>query len=157
MKFIVFITALTITLSTYSQNEITLPNTQPYLLGEITNQDLRQGTYKSWFESNYENYQVNNSVTSLLKPKINAYHLILFLGTWCGDSKKEVPRILKILDQVDFNYNQLKIVALDRRKAFYKTSPGGEEFGLNIKKVPTLLFLKDGKEVDRIIETPKRV
>ena len=49
---------------------------------------------------------------------------------------------------------QLEIVALDRRKEFYKKSPTGEEQGLNIVKVPTLIFLKDGKEVNRIIERP---
>jgi len=49
---------------------------------------------------------------------------------------------------------QLEIIALDYRKGHYKTSPTGEEKGLNIIKVPTIIFLKDGKEVNRIVESP---
>ena len=49
---------------------------------------------------------------------------------------------------------QLEIVALDYRKEKYKQSPTGEEQGLNIKRVPTIIFLKDGKEVNRIVESP---
>ena len=33
-------------------------------------------------------------------------------------------------------------------------SPGGEEWGLNIQRVPTLIFLKNGREINRIVETP---
>ena len=34
------------------------------------------------------------------------------------------------------------------------SSPTGEEKGLDIIKVPTIIFFKDGKEVNRIVESP---
>jgi len=43
---------------------------------------------------------------------------------------------------------------LDRRKGKVKNSPTGEERGLNIIRVPTMLFYKNGKEVNRIVESP---
>ena len=82
------------------------------------------------------------------------YDIKLFLGTWCGDSKRESPKLIKILETADFPMEQLEIVALDYRKGLYKTSPTGEEKGLNIIKVPTIIFFKDGKEVNRIVESP---
>jgi hypothetical protein len=48
----------------------------------------------------------------------------------------------------------LKIVAVDKRKDFYKKSPQGEEWGLNIRRVPTFIFYKNGREINRIIESP---
>jgi len=76
------------------------------------------------------------------------------LGTWCGDSKKQVPRILKVLEQAEFPNERLEIIALDRRPGRYKKSPTGEEKGLNIIKVPTLIFFKNGIEINRIVERP---
>jgi thiol-disulfide isomerase/thioredoxin len=76
------------------------------------------------------------------------------MGTCCGDSKREVPRFIKILKPVDFPMENLKIVALDKRKEKYKKSPQGEEWGLNIRRVPTFIFYKNGREINRIIETP---
>jgi hypothetical protein len=62
--------------------------------------------------------------------------------------------MVKILKALKFPMDQLQLVALDRRKDLYKTSPNGEEKGLNIIKVPTLIFIKKGKEVNRIVESP---
>ena len=76
------------------------------------------------------------------------------MGTWCGDSKREVPRFIKILESVDYPMENLKIVAVDKRRDFYKKSPQGEEWGLNIRRVPTFIFYKNGREINRIIETP---
>jgi len=50
----------------------------------------------------------------------------------------------------------LKIVAVDGRKDNYKRSPNGEEWGLNILRVPTIIFYKNGREINRIIETPNK-
>jgi len=77
------------------------------------------------------------------------------MGTWCGDSKREVPRFIKVLEAANFPVDNLKIVAVDRRKEQYKKSPTGEEWGLSIKRVPTFIFYKNGKESNRIIESPR--
>jgi tetratricopeptide (TPR) repeat protein len=47
------------------------------------------------------------------------------------------------------------VIAVDRTTDAYKQSPTGEEKGLNIHRVPTFIFYKDGKEVNRIVESPK--
>ncbi len=85
---------------------------------------------------------------------MQGYQILAFLGTWCGDSKREVPRFLKILETANFPDDQLKIVALDKRKGKYKQSPTGEEWGLQILRVPTFILYKNGREVNRIIESP---
>jgi thiol-disulfide isomerase/thioredoxin len=78
----------------------------------------------------------------------------VFLGTWCGDSKREVPRFYKVLDAAKFHENQLQVIAVNKTEESYKQSPNHEEKGLNIHRVPTFIFYKNGKEVNRIVESP---
>jgi len=134
--------------------EIKTEKGHQFLVGPINLEGLQSEPYKNWFNSSYDNYSIDKSLTKLLKKQLEGYELKLFLGTWCGDSKREMPRMIKILKQAQFPLENLEIIALDRRKGFYKKSPSGEEKGLNIIKVPTLIFLKNGKEINRIVERP---
>lgn len=134
--------------------EVTMPNGSAFLLGEITTSNLETGPYKDWYQNNYENYTVDKNLVKLFKKKLKRHEVLLFLGTWCGDSKREVPRMLKILEAANFPKEQLKIIALDRRRDNYKKGLRGEEKGWNIKRVPTLILVKNGVEVNRIVERP---
>lgn len=155
--FYLFLIALSISLLANGQDlnkEIVLNDTQKFLVGEITKEALSKKTYNEWYQSNYETYSVDQTLVEKFGELLKNYQILVFLGTWCGDSKREVPRFMKILDAANFPDENLKIVALDRGKEFYKKSPTGEEWGLNIKRVPTFILYKNGKEVNRIIETP---
>ncbi|TCK65260.1 thiol-disulfide isomerase/thioredoxin [Winogradskyella wandonensis] len=126
----------------------------PYLLGKIDKSGFENETYSKWFNTNYENYNPNAEIIEALKQNLNDYEITLFMGTWCGDSKREVPKFFKILEAADYPMKQLTSVALSREKETYKESPQHEEAGLNIVRVPTFIFFKNGKEVNRIIERP---
>lgn len=142
-------------LSAQSLNrEITLQNNQKILIGKIDSQGLNQLPYGKWFQPNYNQYTFDVEEISNISEKLKGYHIKIFMGTWCGDSKREVPRFLKILDMLDFPSEKLKMIAVDVRKEFYKKSPTEEEWGLQILRVPTIIFYKNGREVNRIIETP---
>lgn len=70
------------------------------------------------------------------------------MGTWCGDSKRETPKMLKLLDEAGYNYNNLEMFAVD----YDKTTPDQLEEKYDIHHVPTIIFYKDGKEVNRFVE-----
>ena len=125
------------------------------LLGKINKQGLEQAPFNDWFSKNYDSYLTNDKVVEKLKNSLKDYKITVFLGTWCGDSKREVPRFYNVLEAANFPKDQLKIIAVDNDVKTYKQSPGGEEKGLNIHRVPTFIFYKDGKEVNRIVEYPK--
>lgn len=155
--FCLFITTLMLTTSVVAQelySEVSSDDGKKFLLGPITKDLLGQGDYRLWFEQNYEEYETDPNQIAGISKALDKHHVILFLGTWCGDSRREVPRFIKILDQAGFPEERLKIVAVDRREPNVKKSPTGEEWGLQIKRVPTFIFLKDGKEVNRIVESP---
>jgi thiol-disulfide isomerase/thioredoxin len=156
MKNLICITLFSLLTTAHSQfnKEVTLEDGRKFLIGKMTLEGFKSEPYNVWFKQGYTSYQVDQTFVNLFKKNLSNYHLKLFLGTWCSDSKRQVPRIIKILEAAKFSMEQLEIVALDGRKEFYKKSPTGEEQGLNIIKVPTLIFLKNDKEVNRIVERP---
>ncbi|WP_179008805.1 tetratricopeptide repeat protein [Winogradskyella forsetii] len=126
----------------------------PFLLGKIDKSGLESENYNAWFSKNHNAYEPNSKWISDIAPKLKNYAITLFMGTWCGDSKAEVPKIYKVLEACDFPMEQLTLIAVSRKSDMYKQSPQHEEAGLNIHRVPTLIFYKDGKEINRIVEHP---
>lgn len=126
----------------------------PFLLGKINKEGLTSDNYKTWFSKEYDNYQPNQETINKISNILNDYTITMFLGTWCGDSKREVPRFYKMLEASNYPMEQLTVVALSGKPNMYKQSPNHEEKGLNIHRVPTFIFYKNGVEVNRIVESP---
>lgn len=124
------------------------------LLGEINKNGLTNNSFNEWFSENYNEYSINKSIVKQLKDSLNTYDINVFLGTWCGDSKREIPVFYKILEAAKFPENKLQVIAVDKTEEAYKQSPNHEEKGLNIHRVPTFIFYKNGLEVNRIVESP---
>jgi thiol-disulfide isomerase/thioredoxin len=134
--------------------EIAVAGETTPLLGKIDKSDLEGDNYALWFTKNYESYQPNQFLIKEIALELKTYTIKLFMGTWCGDSKQEVPKLYKVLDACDFPMEQLTAVAVSSQPNMYKQSPQHEEAGLNIHRVPTIIFYKDNKEVNRIVEHP---
>lgn len=122
------------------------------LLGPQSISQFQKDSYKTWYDENYKIYPVDKaSIKELKKEKINSYSITVFLGTWCGDSKRNFPRLMKILDENHYPKSKLTIVGVNRKKQ----SPDGEEVKYNITHVPTIIVEKYGKEIGRITEEPE--
>ncbi|MDR0419614.1 MAG: thioredoxin family protein [Prevotellaceae bacterium] len=127
----------------------------PELLGVINKSDLMKPPYNSWYTPTYDSYMVAPDVmTQLKRQKINNVDITIFLGTWCADAQREVPRFMKILSDMGFPEDRVKIIGVASEVSKYKQSPTREEFGLHIYRIPTFIISRDGKEVNRIIEYP---
>ncbi|WP_425077767.1 thioredoxin family protein [Psychroserpens sp. S379A] len=156
-NYILLIVATLLSSIIYTQDinrEISIDNETPFLLGKINKEGLTSEHYNDWFSKYYNDYELNTTLIEAIKSKLSEYQIILFMGTWCGDSKKEVPRFYKILEACNFPEDQLTVIALNRKSDMYKQSPNHYEAGLNIHRVPTFIFYKNRKEVNRIVEHP---
>ena len=152
---IVFSLILTAGVHSQSINQKSIDkNGREILLGKIDKSGLTQNSFAKWFTPNYDKYNVDAETLNSIKKDLKKYTITAFMGTWCGDSKREVPKFFKVLEAADFPMKQLTFVAVDNARTNYKKSPTGEEKGLNIKRVPTYIFYLKGKEVGRIIEDP---
>lgn len=130
--------------------------TSEMLLGHCSRSCLLESPYKEWFEKNYADYSVDTVTAKKLKPLLRDKTLLVFLGTWCGDSRREVPPLAKIVDYCGLKDSQLQLVMVDYREGMYKQSPQHEERGRNIFRVPTIIIYSGRKEIGRIIEFPKQ-
>ncbi len=132
--------------------EVESKNDGKMLLGTQTLDQFRKEPYKVWFDEEYNRYQIDQQgLSELKKEKLNSYNLVVFVGSWCEDSHREFPRLIKILDGMKYNTDKMQIIAVNRKKE----SPAGEEGLYNISRVPTIIVKKYGKEIGRITEMPE--
>lgn len=136
------------------QPAYTDPRGNPMLLGIHTKEDLQQAPYKDWFTKNYIDYAMDSATAAALKPLVKNKQFEIFMGTWCGDSKREVPRMFKILEYAGVKSSQIKMIMVDDHDSTYKQSPAHEEKGKSIHRVPDLIVYENGKEMNRIVESP---
>lgn len=109
--------------------------------------------FKASYDANYENYKVDSLSTAKLEKLIKGKKIKVVLGTWCGDSKYQVPNFLKVTDAVKVKESDVTFVAVDGAKK----AENGLLDGLDIQRVPTFIVLdKKGKEIGRIVENPKK-
>ncbi len=120
------------------------------LVGLSNRGALQQDPFAVWFNKEYGAYAINKEAVQVINNDSENLSIKLFMGTWCGDSRREVPRIYRILDAADFDESRLTLINVDREK----NSPDGEETGLNIHHVPTLILYKNSSEIGRVIESP---
>ena len=122
---------------------------KPMLLGKITIEELQQEPFNEWYQMEFDGYEVDTELTNAISNP-GQYTYEVFLGTWCGDSRREVPRMKKIFSEMGIDMSNVLIVTLDRDKI----SPNGEQEGKDIRYVPTLIVSKDNQEIGRIVESP---
>ena len=137
-----FVFCLLISLTAWSQET-------DFLLGSIQRADLESGVYKTWFAKNYEVHSLENNLVSNLKKAFQEIEVTVFMGTWCSDSQREVPAFFKILDALKVDVN-IDMVAVDKDKL----TPDGSATEAGITHVPTFIFSRNGKEINRIVEFP---
>ena len=121
------------------------------LTGYCTREAFEDSAFSWWWNSEWEMYEVNDETLAPLKEKMDAITITIVMGTWCSDSRREVPRFYKIIEKLNFPEEKIKLIAVDRDK---KTeSIDIEELDINF--VPTFILYRDGEEIGRIIEAPQ--
>lgn len=130
-----------------SVNSQVEPNRNGNLIGYITKSDLLKLTHKGWFK--HGDYTPKEKVIRKIKKSLKDITIKGFVGTWCHDSKREIPRLYKILELAGFDIeNNLQIIGITRGKK----TPDNLQKGYNIKRTPTIIFFKEGKEIGRFVE-----
>jgi tetratricopeptide (TPR) repeat protein len=166
MKLIFILAAVCLVATACNRN--TVPSASPIVNSETQNEQgktilaghcslsmLYAQPYSDWFYKSYSPYNVDSFTTHLIAPMLKNKTVQVFLGSWCGDSKREVPRLVKILQTAQFDTANLRLVFVDNSTKKYKQSPQHEEAGLNIHHVPTIIVYNNSREQGRIIESPQ--
>jgi thiol-disulfide isomerase/thioredoxin len=122
-----------------------------WLLGYFNPELLTHYPYSTWYLKGYDEYQIKTeALNSLLDINKEAITIKVVMGIWCPDSRREVPRFMRILNAWQFPADKVTFIGVDDAKL----SPVGEYTGLNIQRVPTIILYKNNIEAGRIIENP---
>lgn len=156
MKYIILILFLIQIQYAFSQEETTYINERGdiHLQGKIPSSSLQTAPFNEWYNPNYKSYSVDENLSTIIKDKGSDLTFKIFFGSWCGDSKKELPRVMKILSESKIAQNQIELIALQGSGDLYKQGPNGEEKGFQIHRVPTIICYKNQQEIGRIVEEP---
>ena len=116
-----------------------------YSLGDISQAELFER--HEVFYKNYEDFETPVMIDGLPED----LEVQILFGTWCHDSEREVPRVLKLLGSWGVEAQDISLIALDVRKE----EPEGRARALGVRYTPTFIFFSGGSELGRIIERPK--
>ncbi|HEX8151684.1 MAG TPA: peptidylprolyl isomerase [Thermoanaerobaculia bacterium] len=100
-------------------------------------------------------YAADESIVELIADATTPSDRVeIYMGTWCPDSQREVPKFLKVHSLLRDKYGKdvpVSFVAVDRSK----TKPADLLAGKHVEKVATFIWYRDGAELGRIVETPR--
>ncbi len=121
------------------------------LKGIISREVLTGDTSFHWYANGLKGYNPNKAAIEGLKANKDSIQLLTFMGTWCDDSHYIIPKLFTLLDSAGFSADRFTLIGVDRQK---KTLSHLSE-ALGITNVPTIIVLKNGKELGRVVEYGK--
>jgi thiol-disulfide isomerase/thioredoxin len=122
------------------------------MVGYCDRHGLEDGVFGIYFSSQYDLYFPNEGVSQKLTGEINKVQITIVFATWCSDSKLQTGRLYKIFDETGYNEKNLTVIGVNSDKLALSVNIDG----LKIKKVPTIIVFENGKELGRIVESPKK-
>ena len=131
--------------------EVTNDNGEKILKGFISKQNLSAEPSFAWFAENQKGYTPYAAALQALKTNKDSLNFLVFGGTWCGDTKFILPKFFSLTDAAGVTQDKITLLGVDRSK---KTIQHLSET-FNIINVPTIIVLKDGKEIIRVVEYGK--
>lgn len=120
------------------------------LYGGVEESAFHKDPFSTWYLTEYDSYQTKSEIIKDFKGKLRRYRIEVFMGTWNENSKREYPRLMKILNEAKFPQKRMITYAVNENKrSFY-----GEDQGKDVRFAPTIIFYRSGVEVGRIVESP---
>lgn len=118
----------------------------PVLVGQVTREEIVSAV-PDWVHAQVE-AEIDEDAARALAI-VPPAEITVYLGTWCSDSRREVPRLWKALDatggMVPFSVDY---VAVDEDKR----EPAEHLEGVDLEFVPTFVVRRDGEELGRVVE-----
>jgi thiol-disulfide isomerase/thioredoxin len=150
-------TGIALSFSLHSHAQLKLYDVLPdsaekkLLYGIVSLNDIKGDTSFTWYAEALRYYKPNAPLVKALKEKAGQFTLLLFTGTWCHDSQQITPKYFACLEAAGISDSAYSIIATDRDKRTIANLH--HVFG--VVNVPTIIVLRNGKEVGRIEEYGK--
>lgn len=123
------------------------PKEPPSLLGEVDREEIEKAE-PDWVAAQVE-AEIDADAASGLAGAEPGATVQIYFGTWCSDSRREIARFWRALDEnlgvVPF---EVEYVAVDRSE----NRPPDLAERVDLRYVPTFVVHRDGAEVGRVVE-----
>lgn len=150
-KLFSFVAILLCAASAFAQSAVEISrddNGSKVLKGFISKKELVTDTAFNWFVQGQKEFTPNADVVKQYAAVKDSINIIVFGGTWCGDTKHLLPAFLATTDAAGLPAAHITLIGVDRdKKTLFNLS---EAF--NIINVPTFIVMKNGKELGRVVE-----
>ncbi len=122
------------------------------LTGTIDKYLLKNDTSFKWYAPNQQSYQPDTSIiNSFAKVKGAKLQVVIFGGTWCEDTQFILPKFFKAQELSGVPDENITLFGVNRNKQ----SLGHIAEALGVINVPTIIIMKGGKEMGRVVEYGK--
>lgn len=100
-----------------------------------------------------DRYQPDEKSLAYLKAYPDSVEVMVFFGSWCRESRKYVPGLVKTLQEVSNDRIKVRYIGVDRQKKL----PAEFLNKRQIEYIPTVVVLKGDAETGRIVEKPREL
>ncbi|MEK0421054.1 MAG: thioredoxin [Bacteroidetes bacterium] len=125
---------------------------QPDLQSSDSLQKANAEKFAESITTEFSNYKPDKAVMAELKSRWNdSISVQVIGGNWCSDTRRELPRICKVLDIVGAKAEMFGYYKVNKEK-----KPVDKDFASlqTVTRVPTVFVFKNGKLLGQIVETP---
>lgn len=123
---------------------------QTIFKGKCTFDDLNDEASFDWLKLGTNEYNPNEDALNILKKQLPSCEIVIFMGTWCDDTHALLPKLYKTMT-LSHCFTNYTMYGVDREKH----SSNREDEKYKVVNVPTIIVLKNGAELGRIVESPK--
>ena len=115
------------------------------------------------WDSEFYDYEPDPALIGGIADHMQDVEITVLLGTWCSDSRREIPRLWKILYEIGYPTDEVTLYAVGSSR-FTNEMPIPSELlewsnrikeHYGVERVATIILYRDGEEIGRIVETPK--
>ena len=137
-----------------SQYEISKDEKHPeqhYLRGIINKYYIQNDSSYKWYSQSQGYYNPDTATLNAFERAKGKVQFIVFGGTWCEDTQFVLPKFFKLQEKSGIADDAITLFGVNRKK----NTLGNISQAFNVTLVPTIIVMKDGKEVGRVVEYGK--
>ncbi len=100
------------------------------------------------FDIYTDRYEPNEAALEFLTSVEDSISIKVIFGTWCHDSKREIPAFIKTMEMAENPKIDIEYIGVNREK----TDPEGRAEAYNLQYTPTFIIFRAENEIGRIVE-----
>lgn len=112
---------------------------------------IQNDTAFAWYSQSMSYYNPDTATLNAFERTKGKYQFVVFGGTWCEDTQFVLPKFFKLQEKSGVPDDAITLFGVNRAKK----SLGNIANAFQVTLVPTIIVMKDGKEIDRVVEYGK--